>query len=108
IPVLAVRVQVPDMENLRSLADLLKSRMGSGVILLAAVMEDKVSFVATITKDLLARGLHAGNLVKDVAKITSGGGGGRPDMAQAGGKNPAKLEEALSQTYSFVKKQLLH
>ncbi|NLC38628.1 MAG: hypothetical protein GX779_05070, partial [Clostridia bacterium] len=86
----------------------LKSKMGSGVILLAAVMEEKVNFVATITKDLLAKGLHAGNLVKEVAKITSGGGGGRPDMAQAGGKNPAKLEEALAQVYGLVKKQLGH
>jgi alanyl-tRNA synthetase len=108
IPILAVKVQVSDMENLRSLADLLKSKMGSGVILLAAVMEEKVNFVATITKDLLAKGLHAGNLVKEVAKITSGGGGGRPDMAQAGGKNPAKLEEALAQVYGLVKKQLGH
>lgn len=106
VALLAATVQAKDMESLRSMADLLKNKLGSGVIVLGASTGEKVNFVATITKDLLATGLHAGNLLKEVAKIAGGGGGGRPDMAQAGGKNPAKLQEALNQVAVIIKAQL--
>lgn len=104
--VLAVKVQASDMEGLRTMADLLRQKLGSGVVVLGAVMDDKVNFVAAATKDLLPRGIHAGLIVKEVAKVTLGGGGGRPDMAQAGGKDPSKLDEALSKVVDIVKEQL--
>ncbi|WP_227765894.1 alanine--tRNA ligase [Zhaonella formicivorans] len=106
VPVLAVAVQASDMEALRSMADMLKNKLGSGVIVLGASTEDRVNFVAMVTKDLLAAGLHAGNIIKEVAKIAGGGGGGRPDMAQAGGKDPSKLQEALRHTINVVQNQV--
>lgn len=106
VPVLTSAVQVADMEALRARADLLKAKMGSGVIVLASPAQGKVNFVAMVTKDLLATGLHAGNIIKEVAKIAGGSGGGRPDMAQAGGKDVAKLPEALRYTVNVVRQQL--
>lgn len=103
IKVLASKVVAPDMDALRSMGDLFRDKLGSGVVVLgSAAGEDKVNLLALVTKDMVAKGLHAGNLVKEVAKVTGGGGGGRPDMAQAGGKNPAKLEEALAQVEALV------
>ncbi|MDA8210339.1 MAG: DHHA1 domain-containing protein, partial [Clostridia bacterium] len=103
IKVLASKVVAPDMDALRSMGDLFRDKLGSGVVVLgSAAGEDKVNLLALVTKDMVAKGLHAGNLVKEVAKLTGGGGGGRPDMAQAGGKNPAKLEEALAQVEALV------
>ncbi len=106
VKVIARQVIAKDMDSLRSLADTVKDKAKSGVIVLGAVVEDKVNLVAVVTDDLLSRKLHAGNLVKEVAKMTGGGGGGRPNMAQAGGKDPAKLTEALDQVTSLVKAQL--
>ncbi|KAB2951279.1 alanine--tRNA ligase [Heliorestis acidaminivorans] len=106
VNVLAVQVQAPDMEGLRQMADLLKEKMTSGVLMLAAVTDDKVSLVAVVTKDLLNRGLHAGQLIKETAKIVGGGGGGRPDMAQAGGKDPAGVPQALAEAKKWVKNRL--
>jgi alanyl-tRNA synthetase len=80
--------------------------MKKGVVLLASVQEDKVSLVAMATKEAVAAKAHAGNLVKEVAKIVGGGGGGRPDMAQAGGKDPAKLAEALLKAKETLRQQL--
>jgi len=101
IHVLAAKVQAPDMDALRSMTDLLRDKLGSGVIVLGSVAEDKVQFVAAVSKDLIPK-LHAGNIIKEVAKITGGGGGGRPDMAQAGGKDPDKLDEAIAQVSKVV------
>lgn len=95
-----------DSEGLRNLADLIRDKLGSGVVVLATVSGDKVMFVATVTKDLIGRGLHAGNIVKEVAKAAGGGGGGRPDMAQAGGKDPAKVGEALLLVEQVIEKQI--
>lgn len=106
VALLATAVEAKDMDSLRSMADLLKNKLGSGVIVLGASTGEKVNFVATITKDLLASGLHAGNMIREIAKITGGGGGGRPDMAQAGGKNPAKLQEALNLAAEIIRTQL--
>lgn len=100
------QVEVPNQELLRSLADQLRDRMKKGVVLLASVQEDKVSLVAMATKEAVAAKAHAGNLVKEVAKIVGGGGGGRPDMAQAGGKDPAKLAEALLKAKETLRQQL--
>lgn len=106
VPVIAQKVSATDMDQLRSMVDDLKQKLGSGVIILGAVQGEKVNLVAGVTKDLISKGYHAGQLVKGVASRCGGGGGGRPDMAQAGGKEPAKLEEALKYAYEFVKSVL--
>ncbi|MFC3883033.1 alanine--tRNA ligase [Bacillus songklensis] len=103
VNVLASKVNATDMNNLRSMADDLKQKLGSAVIVLAAANEGKVNIVAGVTKDLMEKGYHAGKLVKEVATRCGGGGGGRPDMAQAGGKDPSKIEEALSFVEQWVK-----
>ncbi|MCY6356777.1 alanine--tRNA ligase [Clostridium sp. ZS2-4] len=84
-----------DGDALRDLADKIKDKMGSGLVVLGSTSGEKVQFIAVATKDILAKGVHCGKIVKEVAKIAGGGGGGRPDMAQAGGKNPKKLDEAI-------------
>jgi alanyl-tRNA synthetase len=104
INVLASIVSATDMNNLRSMVDDLKNKIGSGVIILGSVAgEDKVNLLAGVTDDLLPKGYHAGKLVKEVAGRCGGGGGGRPDMAQAGGKNPNKLVEALDYVEEWVR-----
>ena len=106
INLIACKVNNMDANSLRSLGDNLKDRIGSGVIVLASVMDDKINFVAMTTKDLVQKGIHAGNIVREVAKLTGGGGGGRPDMAQAGGKDVAKVDEALDKIPSIIKEQV--
>ncbi|MBO8170091.1 MAG: alanine--tRNA ligase [Thermoanaerobacteraceae bacterium] len=106
VPLLAVQVQVANMEALRSMADVLRDKLGSGVIVLGAVIEDKVNFVSVVTKDWVDKGLHAGKLIGQVAKVAGGGGGGRPDMAQAGGRQPDKIAAALDQAAGVVMEQL--
>ncbi len=91
------------MDELRDMGDRIKDQAGSAAILLASVSDGKVQLMATMTKDLVAKGLHAGKVVKEAATITGGGGGGRPDMAQAGGKNPEKLPEALKKAKEMIK-----
>ena len=95
-----------EMDDLRKIGDVLKEKIVSGIIVLGSVSGDKVNFVAMATKDVVAKGVHSGNLVKEAAKIAGGGGGGRPDMAQAGGKNPDKIEEALAAVKEMLKNQL--
>jgi len=106
INLLAYKVENMDANNLRNLGDNLRDRLGTGVVMLASVNGDKINFVAMVTKDLVQKGLHAGNMIREVAKITGGGGGGRPDMAQAGGKDITKVDEALSAVPSIIKEQL--
>ncbi|KDR94178.1 alanyl-tRNA synthetase [Peptoclostridium litorale DSM 5388] len=103
---IAYKFENTDMDSLRDSADKLRDKMGSAVIVLANIDGDKVNFVCAATKDLMAKGVHAGNIVKEVAKMTGGGGGGRPDMAQAGGKDPSKVDEALSKVADIIKSQL--
>lgn len=105
IPVLAEQVHAGDMDSLRNMVDSLKAKLGSAVIVLGSVQEDKVNLVAAVTPDLVAKGLHAGKLVKEAAARCGGGGGGRPDMAQAGGKDPSKLAEALELAADLAGKQ---
>ncbi|MDU2065315.1 MAG: alanine--tRNA ligase [Sporomusaceae bacterium] len=97
-------VVAKDMDELRSMADLVKDRIKAGVVVLGAVNGEKVNFVA-MTKGAI-KGLHAGNIVKEAAKIAGGGGGGRPDMAQAGGKLPEKIAEALAKANAVIIDQL--
>ncbi len=107
VQVLAVQVSATDMDNLRGMVDELKNKLGSAVIVLGAVDQDKVNLVTGVTKDLMDKGFHAGKIIKEVAARCGGGGGGRSDMAQAGGKEPAKLAEALSYVYSLVESQTM-
>lgn len=106
VNVLAEKVNAKDMNHLRTMVDELKAKIGSAVIVLGAVQNDKVNISAGVTKDLIEKGLHAGKLVKQAAEVCGGGGGGRPDMAQAGGKQPEKLEEALASVEDWVKSVL--
>jgi alanyl-tRNA synthetase len=106
-----VQMTVADVENLgmdelRTVGDLLRDRMGSGIVLLGSSLNDKVNFIAMATKDVVARGFHAGKVIKEVAAVAGGGGGGRPDMAQAGGKDPEKLLEALKKGEALIQEQL--
>lgn len=103
VTVLAAKVQAADMNNLRNMADDLKQKLGSAVILLGSANEGKVNLIAAVTKDLNDKGFHAGKLVKEAAAICGGGGGGRPDMAQAGGKDPEKLDSAIQFVDEWVK-----
>lgn len=89
VKVINAQVDIEDMDGLRNLADLLRDKIEVGVVVLGAkISDDKVNFVVMATKDAVAKGIHAGNIIKETAKVAGGGGGGRPDMAQAGGKNP--------------------
>ncbi len=106
VKVLSAQVQVTGMDALRSMADILRDKLGSGVIVLGTVIGGKVNFVAVVTKDLLDKGIHAGKLIEQVARVTGGGGGGRPDMAQAGGKEPEKIKAALDKAAEIVKAQI--
>ncbi|AMX82799.1 alanine--tRNA ligase [Geobacillus subterraneus] len=103
VPVLAAKVQANDMNQLRAMADDLKQKLGTAVIVLAAVQGGKVQLIAAVTDDLVKKGYHAGKLVKEVASRCGGGGGGRPDMAQAGGKDANKVGEALDYVETWVK-----
>lgn len=103
VSVLAKKVNARDMDALRSIMDKLKKETESGVLVLGAETGGKVSIVAAVTKDLIDQGFHAGKIVKEVATRCGGGGGGRPDMAQAGGKNPDQLDSALEFVAEYVK-----
>ena len=95
VKLLAVSVPGVDMNGLRDLSDQLSDKLGGGVVFLASEADGKVNLVAKATDDAIAKGAHAGNLIKAVAGLVGGGGGGRPNMAQAGGKNPAGIPEAI-------------
>ncbi len=95
-----------DTEELREIADKLRDRLGSAAVLLASAGDGKVILLSAATKDLVKKGFHAGNLVREAAKITGGGGGGRPDMAQAGGRKPEKLPEMLEKAPGMIRAQL--
>ncbi|AIF43344.1 alanine--tRNA ligase [Virgibacillus sp. SK37] len=102
IPLLTQKVNVKDMNQLRNMVDELKQKMGTGVILLAAENGQKVQLAAGVSKDLMDKGIHAGQLIKRAAQVCGGGGGGRPDMAQAGGKEPAKIQDALASAEQYI------
>ncbi len=106
VKVLASKIEGVDMNGLRELGDQLKEKLGEGVVLLASVTDGKVSLMATATEGAIKAGAHAGNLIKAVASIVGGGGGGRPNMAQAGGKNPAGVDEAIAKAAEVIESQI--
>ena len=106
IKVVAARMDMLDGDGLRDTADGLRDQLGSGVVVLASSLNDKVSIVAMATKDAVSAGCHCGNIVKKAASMCGGGGGGRPDMAQAGGKNPAGIDDMLKAVPEIVKELL--
>lgn len=102
VTVLAVRVPSLPMPSLREMSDLLRDRLKSAIVVLGTVYEDKPAFLAAVTPDLVAKGYNAGEIVKQVAKLTGGSGGGKPSLAQAGGKDKKKLDEALKLVKSLI------
>jgi alanyl-tRNA synthetase len=88
------------------MADWFRDKVGSGTAVLGAIIKDKPMIVATVTDDVIRRGVRAGDLVRDVAKIVGGGGGGRPNLAQAGGRDVSKLGEALTAVAGLVEAAL--
>ena len=106
VKLLASRVEGIDMNGLRDLGDQLKEKIGEGVVVLAAVNGGKVNLLAMATDAAQKAGAHAGNLIKGVAAIVGGGGGGRPNMAQAGGKNPEKAQEAIDAAAGILEQQI--
>ena len=99
-------VSATDMDGLRSMADMLCDQLTNGVVVLAAAHEDgKVNLVVKADKAAVGKGLHAGKIIKETAKVVGGGGGGRPDMAQAGGKDAAKLPDALEKAWEIIQSQ---
>lgn len=103
---LAIKVEGVDMNGLRDLGDQLKEKIGEGIVVIASVNDGKVNLMAAATEDAVKKGAHAGNLIKGIAGCVGGGGGGRPNMAQAGGKNPAGIEEALAKAEELLKGQV--
>ena len=106
VQVVIGQVSINDIDGLRTVADMVRDRLECGVVTLGSINADKVNFVSMVTKEAVTRGVHAGNIVKEVSKITGGGGGGRPDMAQAGGKQPEKIMEALQFALEVIKNQI--
>ena len=106
VKLLVTSVEGVDMNGLRDLGDQLKEKLGEGVILLVSAAGEKVNLMAMATEEAVSQGAHAGNLIKACAACVGGGGGGRPNMAQAGGKNPAGVKDALAKASEVLKEQL--
>mgnify|MGYP004565796777 FL=1 len=106
VKLLATSVQGVDMNGLRDLGDQLKGKLGEGVVVLASESDGKVNLVAMATEEAMKNGAHAGNLIKAIAGKVGGGGGGRPNMAQAGGKNPAGIPDAIAEAKTALESQV--
>lgn len=106
IKFLATAVEDVDMNGLRDLGDQLKMQLGEGVVVLASAKDGKVNLIVMATDQAMKQGAHAGNLIKAIAPCVGGGGGGRPNMAQAGGKNPSGIQEALAKAKEVLTEQL--
>lgn len=103
---LAAKVDGVDMNGLRDLGDKLKDKLGEGVIMLASSAQGRVNLMTMATKEAVEKGAHAGNLIKEIAALVGGGGGGRPNMAQAGGKNPEGIDAAVAKVKEVLESQL--
>jgi alanine--tRNA ligase len=105
VKVVSFRVDL-DVEGMRGLGDKLRDKLGKSVVVLGSSQEGKIVFVAMASKDAVASGAHSGNIIREVARIAGGGGGGKPEMAQAGGKDPEKIDDALNSAYNIVEKMI--
>lgn len=106
VKLLATAIEDVDMNGLRDLGDQLKEKLGEGVVVIASSASGKVNLIAMATDEAMAKGAHAGNLIKGIAALVGGGGGGRPNMAQAGGKNPAGIADAIAKVAEVLGEQL--
>ena len=106
VKLLATSVEGVDMNGLRDLGDQLKEKLGEGVVVIASSANDKVNLIAMATDGAMKQGAHAGNLIKGIAALVGGGGGGRPNMAQAGGKNPAGIPDAVAKVAEVLSEQI--
>ena len=106
VKLLATSVEGVDMNGLRDLGDQLKEKLGEGVVVIASSANDKVNLIAMATDGAMKQGAHAGNLIKGIAALVGGGGGGRPNMAQAGGKNPAGIPDAVAKVAEVLGEQI--
>lgn len=106
VKLLATKVSDVDMNGLRNLGDNLKEKMGGGVIVIVSTTADKANVIVMADDDAISKGAHAGNMIKEIAKCVGGGGGGRPNMAQAGGKNPAGADEAVAKAKEILEQLL--
>ena len=106
VKLLATSVAGVDMNGLRELGDQLKEKLGEGVVVLASDCDGKVNLIAMVTEEVMKKGAHAGNLIKGIAALVGGGGGGRPNMAQAGGKNPAGIPDAIAKVAEVLETQV--
>ena len=106
VKLLATSVENVDMNGLRDLGDQLKEKIGEGVVVLASEKDGKVNLIAMATDAAMQKGAHAGNLIKGIAALVGGGGGGRPNMAQAGGKNPAGIGAAIAEAEKVLAGQI--
>jgi len=102
VKIIAVKVSTSSPEAMREIGDQLKQKLESGVVVLGAIHNDKPNFVAMVTPDLVAKGIHAGNITKQAAKITGGGGGGKAELGQGSGKDKSKLDEALKSIRGLI------
>jgi len=108
VSLLSARVSAPSMEVLREMTDWFRDRLGSGVVVLGTVLGGRPAFVAAVTSDLVKRGVDATELVRAMARIVGGGGGGKPSLAQAGGRDPSRLNEALRRASHMLEETLAH
>ncbi len=106
VKLLATAVEGVDMNGLRDLGDQLKEKLVEGVVVIASSVDGKVNLIAMATEDAMKKGAHAGNLIKGIAALVGGGGGGRPNMAQAGGKNPAGIKDAIAKVKEVLAEQV--
>ena len=106
VKLLATKVSDVDMNGLRNLGDQLKEKMGGGVVVIVSTTNDKANVIVMADNDAISKGAHAGNMIKEIAKCVGGGGGGRPNMAQAGGKNPAGADMAIEKAKEILESQL--
>ena len=106
VKLLATKVSGVEMNGLRDLGDQLKEKLGDGVVVLISDKDGKVNMIAMATDGAMSKGAHAGNLIKGIAALVGGGGGGRPNMAQAGGKNPAGIDAAIAAVEEVLAGQL--
>jgi alanyl-tRNA synthetase len=105
VKVVSAQIEGVDRESMRQLMDSLRQKLGSGVVVLGAIEDGKVALLAGVTKDLTSK-LHAGKVIQEIAKKVAGSGGGRPDLAEAGGKDTSALKSALDQVYPLIDRLL--